>query len=143
MIPDSNATALSVPDETRIVRPHTLNLQCIDVCNSRCIMCHIWKDGRREKMSIDELRVELANPAARRLFGLTAPAAVWSPPDALRQPLADALRDQRAHLTDTFDQALTLRADGGERVYLPQVRPIRGDRGDTDRCAHLICVERR
>ena len=62
MIPDSNATALSVPDETRIVRPHTLNLQCIDVCNSRCIMCHIWKDGRREKMSIDELRVELANP---------------------------------------------------------------------------------
>ncbi len=78
-----------------------------------------------------EGKVELANPAARRLFGLTAPTAVWSPPDALRQPLADALQDQRAYLTDKFDQALTLRADGGERVYLPQVRPIRGDRGDT------------
>lgn len=78
-----------------------------------------------------EGKVELANPAARRLFGLSGSSAVWSPPDALRQPLADALRDQRAYLTETFDQAVALRADGGERVYLPQVRPIRGDRGDT------------
>lgn len=78
-----------------------------------------------------EGKVELANPAARRLFGLSGSAVPWSPPDALRQPLADALRDQRPHLTDKFDQAVTLRAEGGERVFLPQVRPIRGDRGDT------------
>lgn len=78
-----------------------------------------------------EGKVELANPAARRLFGLPGSAAPWSPPDALRQPLADALRDQRPSLTDKFDQAVTLREEGGERVYLPQVRPIRGDRGET------------
>lgn len=78
-----------------------------------------------------EGKVELANPAARRLFGLSGSAVPWSPPDALRQPLADALRDQRPYLTDKFDQAVTLRAETGERVYLPQVRPIRGDRGDT------------
>lgn len=44
------------------IRPRTLNLQAIDVCNSRCIMCNIWKDGRREQMSLDELRRYLRQP---------------------------------------------------------------------------------
>jgi len=39
-----------------------LNLQAIDVCNSRCVMCNVWKDGRRETMSLDELGEWLRQP---------------------------------------------------------------------------------
>ena len=48
--------------ESAIVRPHTLNLQAIDLCNSRCIMCNIWRDGRREKLSLEDFKQELAHP---------------------------------------------------------------------------------
>lgn len=43
-------------DAGPVVRPRTLNLQAIDVCNSRCVMCNIWKDGVRETMSLEQLR---------------------------------------------------------------------------------------
>jgi polysaccharide pyruvyl transferase WcaK-like protein/glycosyltransferase involved in cell wall biosynthesis/sulfatase maturation enzyme AslB (radical SAM superfamily) len=46
----------------RFAKPRTLNLQAIDVCNSRCVMCNIWKDGKRERMSVAELRAYLAHP---------------------------------------------------------------------------------
>ncbi|MBL9215221.1 MAG: polysaccharide pyruvyl transferase family protein [Opitutaceae bacterium] len=46
----------------QVLRPRTLNLQAIDICNSRCVMCHIWKEGVRETMSLDELRAYLATP---------------------------------------------------------------------------------
>src|SRR5208337_947359 len=45
-------------------------------------------------------RVEMANPAARRLFGLPqqeqagSTPAVWEPPEDLREPFAAALREQ-------------------------------------------------
>lgn len=58
----SDASSQAGQAPAAIIRPQTLNLQAIDVCNSRCIMCNIWKDGRNEKMSLDELRAELANP---------------------------------------------------------------------------------
>src|SRR5688572_31049054 len=45
-----------------VLRPKTLNVQAIDVCNSRCVMCNIWKDGVNETMSLDELRVYLKTP---------------------------------------------------------------------------------
>ncbi|MCU0704272.1 MAG: ATP-binding protein [Fimbriiglobus sp.] len=79
-------------------------------------------------------RVEMANPAARRELGVVpgeSPAALpWQPPDKLCGPLAAALRDQQPTLTRTFDGAVTYRAAGAEdRVYLPQVLPVRDPYG--------------
>ncbi len=75
-------------------------------------------------------RVEMANPAAHRLLGIAPPtdgaeAPVWMPPSALRQPLADALKQDRLFLTQAFDQTLTFRHNGEERSYLPQILPIK------------------
>src|SRR5262249_17945433 len=76
------------------------------------------------------------NPAARALFGAGPsadgePGPVWQPPEALRQPLADALRVQRAYQPDQFDQAGSFRLAGEDRTYLPQVRPIPDRDGNT------------
>lgn len=85
---------------------------------------------------IDTLgRVEVANPTAQRLFGVRPPAdgehpAAWTPPDSLRQPVEDALRQQRVVENERFDQAVTFRLDGDDRVYLPQIRPIRSAEGE-------------
>jgi signal transduction histidine kinase len=81
-------------------------------------------------------RPELANAAARALFGVGPtpdgePGAVWQPPEPLRQPLADALRFQRAHQSEQFDQAVTFQFAGADRMYLPHVRPIRDPEGNT------------
>jgi signal transduction histidine kinase len=81
-------------------------------------------------------RPELANAAARSLFGVGPtsegePGAVWQPPEPLRQPLTDALRLQRAHQSEQFDQAVAFQFAGAERTYLPQVRPIRDPEGNT------------
>lgn len=72
--------------------------------------------------------VEMANPAARQLFGVspagTEAAPPWAPPEPLRQPLTDALTARRAFQADSFDQAVMFRLHGDERAYLPQVLPI-------------------
>jgi two-component system, NtrC family, sensor histidine kinase KinB len=74
-----------------------------------------------------EGRVELANPAARRVLGVEPAASAearWQPPEALRRPLADAIQTQRPFLTESFDQVMTFHHDGADRAFLPQVRPI-------------------
>jgi signal transduction histidine kinase len=81
-------------------------------------------------------RADLANPAARTVFGVGPTAAgepgpVWQPPEALRRPLEDALRLQRAYQPEQFDQAVSFRLGGDDRTYLPQVRPIRDPEGNT------------
>ncbi len=81
-------------------------------------------------------RVETANPAAQTLLGVRPPAdgetpAPWPPPESLRAAVLDALDSQRPTLTETFEQAVAFRHEGGERVYLPQVRPIRDPAGET------------
>jgi signal transduction histidine kinase len=80
-----------------------------------------------------ERRVELANPSARQVFGVApggeGAAPAWQPPDALRQPLADALRGEKPYLTEKFDQAVNFRLGGEEHTFLPQVRPIRDPHG--------------
>jgi signal transduction histidine kinase len=81
-------------------------------------------------------RIDLTNPAGRTIFGVGPtgegePGPVWQPPDALRQPLTDALQSQRAHQTDQFDQAVSFRLGDEDRTYLPQVRPIRDPEGNT------------
>jgi signal transduction histidine kinase len=82
-------------------------------------------------------KVEMANPAARELLGIPsagddgAPAFVWQPPEALRQPLHEALTAQRPLLTKAYDQTVAFRLHGEEQAYLPQVLPISDPFGQT------------
>jgi signal transduction histidine kinase len=81
-------------------------------------------------------RADLANPAARVLFGVGPtpegePGPVWQPPEPLRGPLADSLRVQKAYQPDRFEQAVSFRLGGEDRTYLPHVRPIRDPEGNT------------
>jgi signal transduction histidine kinase len=88
--------------------------------------------------------VEMANPVARRLFGVTAaraglPATVpWQPPEVLRQPLTEALRDQRPHKPEGFDHAFVLRVDNQDHFFLPWVLPIQDPYGNTLGAAVLL-----
>ena len=81
-----------------------------------------------------EHRVELINPAARQVFGVTPVnepgPSVWQPPDVLQQPVADALRGEKPYLTETFNQTVNFRLNGEEHTFLPQIRPIRDAQGD-------------
>ncbi len=76
-------------------------------------------------------RVEMANPAARRLFGLPHLVAagtrppVWEPPEALRQALTEALHEQRAYVPEGFDKVIVLQHGEQPFSYLPRVLPIR------------------
>jgi signal transduction histidine kinase len=78
-----------------------------------------------------ERRVEMANPAARALFGLPqpsngeAPLPIWEPPDALRDPLAAALKEQREYVPEGFDKVIVLKQGEQYHSFLPRVLPIR------------------
>ncbi len=81
-----------------------------------------------------EGRVEMANPAARRLLGVLPrhdgqPGGVWNPPEPLREPLARALRDQGNYLPEGLDHAILLNGGGRERAVLPRVLFIRDPHG--------------
>ena len=90
-------------------------------------------------------QVEMANPAANRVLGVSGqpswnqdrdgqsppPPEPWQPPEALRRPLADALQKQQPFFTQAFDQTVAFRLDGEDRAYLPQVLPIRDPYGNT------------
>lgn len=79
-------------------------------------------------------RVDMANPAARQLLGVTPGGQAdppWQPPESLLEPLADALRDRVPFFSRSFDQALTYRSEGEDRVYIPQVLPVRDPYGGT------------
>jgi two-component system, NtrC family, sensor histidine kinase KinB len=75
--------------------------------------------------------VERANPAARRILGV-APAdgtIPWTPPPALKGPLAEVLAGRPDYLPAGVEHALCVRDDGQERFLLPRVLGIRGDDG--------------
>jgi signal transduction histidine kinase len=81
-------------------------------------------------------RVEMANPAARDVLGVAPPAenetgVPWQPPEALRGPVSDALRQQRPFLTQAFDQTVSFRLGNEDRAFLPQVLPIADPYGNT------------
>jgi signal transduction histidine kinase len=88
-------------------------------------------------------RVDMANPAARSLLGLTPPPAdavmsatsppgpIWQPPPPLVEPLREALQRNRPFLTQAFDQTVSFRLCGEDRTYLPQILPIRDPFGNT------------
>ena len=74
--------------------------------------------------------VERANPAARRLLGVSpvnGTAIPWNPNAALGTPLADVLKGQIDYLPTSFEHAIGLRGDGQERYFLPRVLAIRDD----------------
>ena len=72
--------------------------------------------------------VELANPMARRIFGVVPIEAedgtplVWQPPDPLRQPLADVLQNRREYLPEGFDKAVVLQM-GEDNHFVSAAHP--------------------
>lgn len=77
-----------------------------------------------------EGRVEMANPAARRILGVEADAS-WKPPARLSATLAQALQTQEPVLTQSFEQAVGYRVGGEDRTFIPQVLPVRDPYGNT------------
>jgi signal transduction histidine kinase len=84
-----------------------------------------------------ERHVEMANPAARRQFGVMPsdpdqPAGpAWEPPTNLREPLDQALKEQRSYLPEGFDRAIRTHDGTGDRVMLPHILPISDPYGNT------------
>lgn len=82
-----------------------------------------------------EGRVEMANPAARRVLGVgpvgDQPGHTWQPPDRLRGPLDAALQTQQPFLTQSFDQSVMYRIGNEDRTYIPQILPVRDPYGGT------------
>ena len=82
-------------------------------------------------------QVELANPAMQRVLAVLPPSATqrspipWQPPESLRQPILDALAEQRAYTPEGFDRAISLRDGALDRLYLPRVLPINDGGGVT------------
>jgi PAS domain S-box-containing protein len=78
-----------------------------------------------------EGKVDMANPAAERLLGVSSKAAgqqglqhAWQPPEPLRQPLREALTNQTPYIADGFDRAVLFRLEGKEHFFLPRIVPI-------------------
>jgi signal transduction histidine kinase len=91
-----------------------------------------------------EWRVEMANPAARRLLGITPRASdgsaspAWQPPTALKEPLTAALQQQQDYRPEGFDHAVPLRSDGKDCFFLPRILSIRDPFGNTLGAAALL-----
>jgi signal transduction histidine kinase len=88
-----------------------------------------------------EGRMEMANPAAQRLFGFAGEGAAptpWRPPEALRGPVEDALLAQRPYLPEGFDRVVPLKVDDKDRDFLPRVLPIRDPYGNALGAAVLL-----
>ena len=73
--------------------------------------------------------VERANPAARRVLGVsTSEGPVpWTPPTQLREPLAEVLGGKLERRQIGLEQALAFRDEGQERFFLPHVLAIRDE----------------
>jgi signal transduction histidine kinase len=90
-----------------------------------------------------ESRVEFANPAAQRLFGVESKkdeqsVIAWQPPAQLREPLQESLRQQRPYVPEGFDHAVVLHIGGASHYYLPRILPIRDPYGNTLGAAVLL-----
>jgi signal transduction histidine kinase len=88
--------------------------------------------------------VEMANPAAQRLFGVVPkkasqpPAPPWQPPEPLRSPLTEALHGQRDYRPSEFDHAVSLNSDGSQGSYLPRILTIHDPYGSPLGAAVLL-----
>ena len=79
--------------------------------------------------------IERANPAARRVLGVSAtddntPSVRWEPPPILRPLLAGVLAGEPDQTPTGVEQAFAHRDKAGERFFLPRVLAIRDARGD-------------
>jgi PAS domain S-box-containing protein len=88
-------------------------------------------------------KVEMANPAAQRLFGFPAKtpeqaASPWLPPDPIQAPLKEAMQSQRPYLPEGFDHAVLFHSDGKDHSFLPHILPIRDPYGYTLGAAVLL-----
>ena len=92
----------------------------------------------------EEGLVAMANPAAQRILGVTShktdgqPCPAWDPPETLRQPLQEAVRQQARYLPQEFDRAVLLRVDAQEHAFLPRILPIADPYGNTLGAAVLL-----
>jgi signal transduction histidine kinase len=90
----------------------------------------------------DRGRVEMANPAARRLLGVAAEGEhaplPWAPPEPLRAPLAEALAGRHDYLPEGFDQTFALRLGEEEHSFLPRVLTVRDPQGQALGAAVLL-----
>jgi len=77
--------------------------------------------------------LERANPAARRLLGVSPAGSgevvAWTPPAPLKAPLAEVLGGGLDTPSAGLDNALCMRDDGQERFFVPRVVAIRGRDG--------------
>jgi signal transduction histidine kinase len=95
-----------------------------------------------------ERHVEMANPAAQRLLGVSPRPAdqssiPWQPPAELEQPLENALKHKEPYLPDGFERLISLRGGGQLRSFLPRILPISDPYGNTLGAAvHLQDVTR-
>ena len=78
-------------------------------------------------------RVDMANPAARRLLGVNADGdhRYWQPPERIRPHVERALKSQQAFVSQSFEEAVAFRTGDEERTYIPQVLPVRDPYGGT------------
>jgi signal transduction histidine kinase len=92
----------------------------------------------------EEGQAEMANPAAQRILGIAGKktaqqtAAAWQPPEALRQPLQDAVHQQRPYLPQEFDRAVVLSVQGEQHFFLPRILPINDPYGHALGAAVLL-----
>lgn len=43
-------------------KPKTINLQANNICNSKCLMCNIWKNKKQNEISVNKLQKILSDP---------------------------------------------------------------------------------
>jgi PAS domain S-box-containing protein len=87
--------------------------------------------------------VEMANPAAQRILGVVTKSGdqagvTWQAPEALRQPIEEALKEQRPYLSEEFDRAIILNLQGERHFFLPSVFPINDPYGNNLGAAVLL-----
>jgi PAS domain S-box-containing protein len=92
----------------------------------------------------EEGQVEMANPAAQRVLGIAGKqadrqaATTSQMPEALRQPVQEAVQQQHPYLPQDFDRAIVLSVHGEQRFFLPRILPIRDPYGLTLGAAVLL-----
>jgi signal transduction histidine kinase len=87
--------------------------------------------------------VEMANPAAQRLLGVTPRkegdlVLPWAAPEPLRAPLEKALLQQQPYRPDGLGQVVVMTLGGQEHFFLPRVLPIADPYGNTLGAAVLL-----
>lgn len=68
--------------------PRVIQFPINDICNSRCQMCHIWKQKLTDQLTPDQIRIILANP----LFREVSSVGINGGEPTLRKDLPEVVR---------------------------------------------------